>query len=219
METKELKSHLKVQAAKRDLKWEQDFFSLFVKSYVKISRPDPLQGPDGWPYLLVETHEDGPESIVDVVRWLSTRGIGLVVNPNQATPDYVFSYGMLWNFIETGSFISPQVEDKRGLLEIRDGEQLFVGPPTDKFLPKYARAILREFLLRQMGEKAKQGGPRIAMISRDQKEFDLCFSLESIGNPPAEEHRGILEAISWFLPLHYRLAILSEKVVTGFLDL
>jgi hypothetical protein len=53
-------------------------------------------------------------------------------------------------------------------------------------------------------------------VSIDQKNYDLCFSLESFGNPPETEHKGLAEALSWFLPAHYSIALISEKLLPGF---
>ena len=68
------------------------------------------------------------------------------------------------------------------------------------------RKILRDFF-RDQGLLAV----KILMMSQDGKNFDLAISLESLGNPPEKEHQGIAEAISWFLPPHYSLLIVSEK--------
>ena len=57
------------------------------------------------------------------------------------------------------------------------------------------------------------------MISQDNIHFDLCFSLESLGNPPDNEHEGIAEALSWFLPTHYSIVLISEKSLPEFLPL
>jgi hypothetical protein len=35
-------------------------------------------------------------------------------------------------------------------------------------------------------------------------------------SPPQSEHAGIAEAIAWFLPAHYTVALVSEKSIPGF---
>ena len=74
---------------------------------------EPQNGPDGWPYLLVRTSAEAAEPFARVVEWLAGRGIGLVVNPHKMVPDYVFTYGMLWNYIETGRFVLPSRRNRR----------------------------------------------------------------------------------------------------------
>ena len=38
------------------------------------------------------------------IEWLSDKGVGMVVNPTKGVPDYVFTYGMLWNYRERAQF-------------------------------------------------------------------------------------------------------------------
>ena len=195
----------------RDSLWEERFLKELLAQNVKVLRPEPQTGPDGWPYLFVESGEGADERVVSIVDWLSTRGIGLVLNPAKIAPDYVLSYGMIWNFRERGSFLSPAAARKSGEFRLADGQEVLTGTPSEGFLPKYARSILRQFLLDQ-GAMA----PKILLVSEDRENFDLCFSVESLGQPPQREHAGIAEALAWFLPAHYSVSLMSEKVVSGF---
>ena len=81
-------------------------------------------------------------------------------------------------------------------------------------MPKYVRRILKDFFMDQGLLNVK-----VLMISTDNKFFDFAISLESLGNPPQAEHEGIAEAISWFLPPHYSILLISEKNLPAFLDL
>lgn len=199
---------------KRDHNWENHFFDELLKSKVKLLDEGPQVGPDKWPYLMVETGEGADEPVVRILDWLSNKGIGLVVNPTKDYPDYVFPWGMIWNFKETNLFRLNQPPVIQGHVELKNEQGLIAGPPNPKYLPEYVRSILRQFFLDQglMGVK-------ILVISQDGKHFDLGISSESLGNPPKNEHAGILEAVSWFLPAHYSLIILSEKEVKGFVPL
>ncbi|MES3038984.1 MAG: hypothetical protein V4736_13845, partial [Bdellovibrionota bacterium] len=195
---------LAVPEEDRDLPWEEKFFTTFVNSNVKLLSSEPQTGPDGWPYLLVST-EEGDESVQKLLEWLSTRGIGLVVNPSKPYPDYVFTFGMIWYFRKNGKFFSTAANQAAGSIEmgVRD---LQFGEPNPDYLPQTARKILKDFFLDQ-GVIA----PKIMMVSQDGKNYDVGFSLESLGNPPATEHDGVAEAISWFLPPHYSILLLSEN--------
>lgn len=204
---------LKVEIKDRGDSWEKDFLAELPKAPVRVLRPEPSEGPDHWPYLMVESGgEQDDDKMINVVQWLSTRGIGLVINPLKPAPDYVLTYGMLWNFRERGEFLTANPNPgKEGRFEIKDGQQLYVGNPTEQYLPKYVRGIVRQFL-------ADQGAfaPKILLVSQDNVNFDLCFSIESLKSPPAHEHANIAEALSWFMPAHYNVSLLSEKVVAGF---
>jgi hypothetical protein len=206
---------LKIPMDQRDLNWEYKFFDLFALTKLKILSPDPQQGPDGWPYLLTEISETATDHAQQVINWLATRGIGLVVNPQGAYPDYIFNYGMLWHFKEKNLFV--QIQEKvheAGPIILPANTKLQAGPPSPTYLPQYVRSIIKDFF-------RDQGlfGIKIIVMSQDKKHYDLCFSLESLGNPPANEHNGIAEALSWFLPQHYSLVLLSEKGLPQFTPL
>lgn len=225
MQSISIQNLLNVPVSQRGDSWESDFLRELPKASVRIVDDTAVAGPDGWPYLLLATDlspsnggavdSDRVDSLANVARWLATRGLGLVLNPEKAMPDFVMSYGMVWNFRERGEFLS--VADKRtgGPVEIRDGQQLHAGPPSLSYLPEDVRLILREFLKQQ-----RVFEPRVLMISTDnQATWDLAFSLESLGSPPAAEHNGIAEALAWFLPAHYSVALINESSVPGFSNL
>lgn len=202
---------LSTPSDKRDLDWEMNFLTQFPSSNVNLLFPDAKPGPDNWPYLFVQTANEGSEPVLQIISWLATRGIGLAVNPQKESPDFVFTYGMIWNFKERGVFISPAEERPQGSFEVKGGQKFWTGQPTEGYLPNYVRTVLKQFWLDQ-GVFA----PKILLISEDQENFDLCFSIESIGSPKEEERMGVAEAISWFLPSHYTVALLNESAVPGF---
>jgi hypothetical protein len=205
-----LESLFQVPDKNRDEKWEDQFLQAFSETKVQVLSPDPQNGPDNWPYLMVETNSIAEEPSQRVLEWLSTRGIGLVVNPHKDYPDFVMNYGMIWNFRKTGRFIHrlPSVPTGEWTTETKI---LQSGPPTEDYLPSFVRKIVKEFF-RDQGLM----DPKILMISNDGKNFDLAFSLESLGSPPVKEHEGIAEAIAWFLPGHYSLVLISEKGLPKF---
>lgn len=205
---------VKVPDQQRDHQWEIDFFMAISKGNLKLMVDAPQQGPDGWPYLLTETSEEATEPAQKIMQWLATKGVGLVVNPGKEYPDYVFTYGMIWSFRETGLFYQNADAAPVGALQINEGQALHAGAPTPQYLPQYVRNILKEFF-RDQGVLR----PRILVMSQDRKHYDLAFSLESLGNPPQKEHQGIAEALSWFLPPHYSIVLVSEKGLPEFVEL
>ena len=183
-------------------------------------------GPDNWPYLMVSTEvskdlnkESSAEPSQQVLHWLSTRGIGLVVNPQKDYPDFILSYGMVWFFRETGRFIlrnavpltSPLSNPK---VELNAGTLQKFGPPTEAYLPTYVRKVLNDFF-RDQGVL----NPRCLVISENSKDYDFAVSVESLGNPPEKEWPQIGEALSWFLPAHYSIVIIPEKNMPPFVAL
>lgn len=204
---------LKTEIRDRGDDWETAFLTALPQAKVRVMKPEPSEGPDHWPYMMIESgSENDDDQMHNVLNWLSTRGIGAVINPMKPAPDYVLTYGMIWNYRERGEFLTKQeTEGKAGRFEIQDGQQLYVGNPTEQYFPKYARSIVKQFL-------ADQGAftPKILLVSQDNVNFDLCFSIESLKSPPVHEHANIAEALSWFFPAHYHISLMSEKVVSGF---
>lgn len=202
------------QETQRDSQWENQFFKAFAEGHVKLGSETPITGPDGWPYLLVETDPQGSEPVQKILNWLSTRGLGLVVNLQKEYPDFIFTYGMIWNFRETGYFVQPVEGPLSGAVRFDAANVQHAGAPNPKYLPDYARSILRQFFLDQGLMQ-----PKILVMSQDRVHYDLAFSIESLGQPKPEEHEGLAEAISWFLPAHYSIVLVSEKGLPEFTPL
>lgn len=198
----------------RDEEWEKAFLLAFPTTTVEIIGEQPQVGPDGWPYLHVKTDITAAEPATKVLNWLASRGIGLAVNPHKHAPDYVFTYGMVWNLKQTGQFYTAANKVSPGAVKYEKGQQVHAGEPAEEYLPAYVRDILRQFF-KQQGVKS----PKIMVMSSNDKNYDLCFSLESLGDPPTHEHHGIAEAVSWFLPAHYSIVLISEESVPAFIEL
>lgn len=209
-----LQELVSVPDEQRDQQWENNFFMALTQSNLKLLSESPQNGPDSWPYLLAETSDAATEPANKIIQWLATKGVGLVINPMKSYPDYVFTYGMLWHFKETGLFYRNADAATVGTLELAKGQGLHAGPPSPEYLPQYVRNILKEFF-RDQGVLR----PRLLVMSQDRKHYDLAISLESLGNPPIKEHEGIAEAVSWFLPPHYSLVLVSEVGLPEFVDL
>ncbi|WP_413559031.1 hypothetical protein [Bdellovibrio sp. HCB209] len=205
---------VKVPDEQRDHQWEINFFMAITSSNVKLMIEAPQQGPDGWPYMLTETSADAAEPANKIMQWAALKGVGLAVNPQKNYPDYVFTYGMLWHFKETGLFYRTADEAIVGTVELAQGQGLHAGDASPQYLPVYVRNIIKEFF-RDQGVLR----PRILVMSQDRKHYDLAFSLESLSNPPEKEHQGIAEALSWFLPPHYSIVLVSEMGLPKFYDL
>ena len=201
--------------SQRDEVWEKEFLQGIVTTKVEVVKERPEQGPDGWPYLLLRTGTERGQLFTQVLQWAYTRGVGLALNTHKMMPDYVFTYGMVWNFAETGRFVSDAAPASPGDVVLSSGTATLIGPPTEKYLPRYVRDVLRGFLQAQGFAR-----PRMVVISSaDYKTVDLAFSLESLGEPPEARHASLAESIHWFLPMHYSLVFASEQKLRGFSDL
>ena len=201
--------------SQRDQEWERAFIEAFVDAKIEVVGEESQVGPDGWPYLYTKTSPQAAEPVGKVIQWLAQRGIGLVVNPHKVMPDYIFPYGMIWHYAQTGQFIMAPANNRSGEVFLQKDKKYIFGPPSETYLPTYVRGILREFLKAQGMENPKA----LVISTEDFKQVDLVFSVESLGHPEPSQHQSIADSLSWFLPLHYSLILASEKGLPAFTDL
>jgi hypothetical protein len=209
-----LKALTEVPLIERDGLWAERFCRQLVVSQVSLIHQQSQLGPDGWPYIMVEV--GGSEPVSKILQWLSRRGIGLTVGAKNTQPDFVFSYGMIWHFVEFGFFFHYNESEKAPELSTSvNADSVKCGAPNPKYLPGYVRTILKQFFI-------DQGilDPRIQMISWDAgKTYDLAFSETSVGTLTPTDQQKLVESISWFLPPHYGLAVVSPEGLPPFLSL
>ena len=200
----------------RTSQWEEDFLNLFPKQNVVLDSEESKSGPDHWPYLFTRNHPEAKDSVRNILHWLSDKGIGLAFNAQKDLPDYIFTYGMIWHYREMGYFHSQidQPEVPKSAV-FKPGQEILSGPPSAEYIPQYVRDILKE-LFSNHGLKEEV---RWLVISGDEKHYDLCFSLESLGNPRKEEHLDIAESFSWFFPSHFSIVLVSEEHLPPFYGL
>lgn len=211
MKQAEFIQFLNTDEKNRDPQWEQTFLESFPNCKLTMVAANPQVGPDQFPYMFVEAREDSQESALTVLKWISENGVGLALNPAKTCPDFVFTFGMIWNFVKNGQFLSSTPQPHVHGDNCNHEHLLYAGTPSQSYLPKDVREIIKEFL-KQQGVME----PKVIMLSPDKENFDLCFSIEAFGSPEASEHEGILQAISWFLPAHYSIAMVSEKDLPEF---
>ncbi len=200
--------------SKRDAVWENDFLNQFPKQSITADSGGTRMGPDHWPYLFVRHYLESKEPVHQVFDWLSKQGAGLALNAHKEVPDYVFTYGMVWHFKETGVFQLNVEKKSPDSVVFEEGQEIISGPPSLEYIPQYARDVFKQFF-------SDQGvhHPRWIMVSGCENDYNLCFSVESLGCPPQREHLGVVESLSWFFPNHFSIVLISEEHLPSFYDL
>ena len=205
----------------RDADWIARFFENVADASFCDTVPQVIQGPDGFPYFVLNLPEAGKPFQCFVLRHLKDcllkEGVGVVIEPAQGNPQWVFSYGDIVEFHLKGNFELPgnsgAAPEGHSTEIVQEAEEVLVAQPSESFLPSAARQVLRQFLVAQ-----GLPDPRILLMSRPKRGSvvqELVFALDrdKIGGEAAI--RGLLQAISWFLPREYRFCAMKEESFAG----
>jgi hypothetical protein len=219
--TNELYHLVAVPLQDRDEAWEAAFLGNLSAASFRCGTPQIIQGPDGFPYFQLFLPEPGVGFqcyVIDRMKddFLLERGLGVVINPTPAGPDWVLSYGDIVNFALNSEFyttaetpFSKEVSD-----EVIEGEeQVMVGQPNETLLPQVTRDILREYL-----QSNGIATPKLVLLMRrlgdgERISQDLVFNVtpDDFGNEA--QYRNVMQQLSWFLPRHYSFVGMREEAL------
>lgn len=203
---------IQINSGLRDEAWESDFLRTFVTSDLYLIGDNVQMGPDGWPYLYLT--EDNSQKHVsedkasNLIQWAYEHGVGLVLNGHKERPDYVFHYGLIWNFIHNKFFTNSIVA------ETPPNAPIYISKVSEDILPQHAMNFVKDYI-----KSAGIDQPRGALISRDKINYDFALAIESLGNPPKSEHEGIAKGIGWFMPHHIPVVLIYEDKLQKLYDL
>ena len=197
---------LSVNAGLRDFHWEDKFLKAFVDSCVFLVEDSVQIGPDGWPYLYLCTEAQQPHKSEDrvssIISWAYENGVGLVLNTHKEKPDYIFHYGMIWNFIHQGEFVNYAQP------AFKKDAEIYLSPVSQDLVPSKVISFIKDYI-----RSAGVEGLRCALITRDKIHYEFAVSIESLGNPLESEHKGIAQGLSWFLPINMPVVLIYEKLL------
>lgn len=219
--TKELYQLAAVPKQDRAEAWDAAFLANVAAASFRCGSPQIIQGPDGLPYFQLFLPEPGVGFqcyVIDRMKddFLLEKGLGVVINPTQAGPDWVFSYGDIVNlalnqeFYTTGETpFSKQLSDE----VIAGEEQVMVGQPSETLLPPATRNVLREYL-----QNNGVAAPKIVLLMRplsngDGISQDLVFNITPDDFASEALYRSVMQQIGWFLPRHYSFVGMREEAL------
>lgn len=210
----------KIPQEERDDNWHQQFYDNVKTASYASDDPQVFTGPDGFPYFVLRTPEPNKpfESFcINNLKddFLFENGIGVVLNPGETSIDWVFSYGDMVNLHLNGEFFSRRqaVEIKNEEVVTSD-EDFLVAQPSESYLPKQTRAILKSFL-QSIGVEQ----PKVMLVSRTVEGEviqELAFNIFHEDFETTEILNYRLQQISWFLPRHYIIVSLTRE--SGFIQ-
>jgi hypothetical protein len=207
--TAEVVSLLQTPPDQRDDAWRTAFLQAIPNAALAPGSPQLVQGPDGFPYAALQTPERGQTftsySLLSVLQQVTETGVGLVLNPQNDIPDWVFSYGDLLELRLRGE-LRLHYPAERPQEDVTPGEEVMVGQPSESYLPAYARRVLDAHLKRV-------GVPEpVALLmfrpSENANTLVFPFTPEEFGSE--EVLRDVLASVGWFLPRDYVVAALNH---------
>lgn len=216
----------KVPVEERDENWMQAFLKNVQTASYACGQPQTLQGPDGFTYFILQSPEENKAFESFCIRnmtedFLLQRGCGVVINPKtDGTADWVFSYGDIVNLYCRQEFYTD--DNTLGLPQteiIKEAEQVMVGQPSESFLPRAARGVLKNYF-EFIGIKK----PKVMLVNRTAKgqlSQSLAFNMFSENFTSTAEFESRIKQIGWFLPKHYTLLSIpkSSDIKSGFANL
>jgi hypothetical protein len=208
----------------RDNGWKQQLFANVADAAFRCANPQVIKGPDDFPYFILFLPDPYQQFQAFTIRhmvddFLLQSGYGIVINPKGNQADWVFSYGDIVNFRINGEFYTtidrPQIKEK----ETVEDEKTLIAQPPEKYLPKQARSVIRDFL-KSLGIER----PQIMLVTKIINGVpveELAFNLQPRQFPSVKHFEFTMEHLSWFLPRHYVILTFPEgsQPATGFSDL
>ena len=202
-----LQKLFEVPRERRDGGWQQQFLANVADAAFRASNPPVIMGPDDFPYFVLYVPEAFSQFQAYTINhmkddFLLDSGYGIVINPRGNAADWVFSYGDVVNLHISGEFYTavdpnpaPQQET------IVANEQMLVAQPSEKYLPKKVRAVIREYL-----NKSGVQHPKIMLVTRQingKPVQELAFNIKP-GDFPTQRHFDFtMQHLVWYLPRHY----------------
>ena len=137
---------LEVPFAERDENWRDEFLANIADCTLKLADTEVVMGSDGFPYYQLETAPKDKSFQAFVINnrledFLLPKGFGIVLNPQNEQPDWVFSYGDLVNLFLNEDFYTEDelFSNAQNQGPIDGEEQLLVGQPSETILPQIVR--------------------------------------------------------------------------------
>ena len=204
----------------RDKQWQKQFLENIAEASFVCGDPQVIEGPDGYPYFTLVLPEPFKEFQCYVIKYMKDdflleKGLGVVINPDGSSADWVLSYGDILSYHLSGEFYQERRDfalDKQDVIE--ENEKLLVGQPSESYLPQKTRKVLKKHLNDQ-GIKE----PKVFLMARKRPKgeiLELVLNISRDQFPNKEQHNSVMESLAWFLPRYY--SVLSFEKNSDYAD-
>jgi hypothetical protein len=200
----------------RDQKWIEEFLVTVPDAAFRATDPQVAKGPDGFPYFILFLPHAYQTFEAYTIRhmkddFLLSAGYGIIINPKGSEADWVFSYGDVVNFHIAGEFYSSVDGslELQGKTAIDQSGQMAISQPSESYLPKLTRSVLRDFL-KAMGVD----NPKIMLVTQtiDGKPVqELAFNVYPQDFPTTRHYDFTVKNLAWYLPRHYTIMTIPKN--------
>ncbi len=191
----------------RDGAWQARFYETIMDAGLATTERQVMEGPDGFPYFVLQRPPVGqpfsPVSVADVLEHCTDQGLGIVIEPTEHGPEWVFTYGDLFSRRAYGSFDGDPVDrdaaQERPATEVLAKDTpVMIGAPNDEMLPAWSRRVLASFLK----QAANVAEPRVLVLVEPSRSpaRNLVFNLHPEDFPSQDAFRRVMNALGWFMP-------------------
>jgi hypothetical protein len=229
--TSELFALCSIGRNQRDQAWVEKFYAAVVDASMVTTPAQIIAGPDGFGYFVLELPPPyeaiTPFCISHILDYCLEGGIGVVINPSKAEPDWVFPYGKLWSLKETGCFDPPAIDSDNPTPRdrtvvgdapqgkvyreiVKTDEKAFIGAPSEKFFPDYAKNVMRPVIKRIPAMKDRE--PQVLLIAQPDQSpvLSFVFNIFREDFETEEEYVGIIYRMRWYLPSNVGITSFSK---------
>ena len=191
----------------RDDKWKLTFFENVQIASFACREPQVELRPDGYPYFVLLTPEPHKTFESFCIRnmkddFLLEKGLGIIINPMTDSVEWVFSYGDIVNLhINKEFYTEIDRSEIKNEETLEKNEEILIAQPSEEYLPKHARNVIKKHLLNKGIRK-----PKIMMICRKVEGSviqELAFNVFREDFSSTDELNILMRQLSWFLPRHY----------------
>src|SRR5262249_21504067 len=219
--TQEVQNLFATGREQRGLAWRERFYAAIADASMATTAEQVMLGPDGFPYFVLNLPPAGqafePFCISHILDVCLERGTGVVVQPEPAPPQWVFTYGLLWSYKEFGRFV-PKQDGDEGVGEAPESgpsaagsegsQNVLAGQPSAAFLPAYARKAIKQFLV----DKARLAAPEVLLLTgpKSAPARSLAFIIFVDGFEQKRDFENLMYRLTWFLPRHYGLMSMAR---------
>ena len=143
---------METEFSQRNEEWVGEFLKNIGEAKLQLGDPEIIMDPDGFPYMHLKTVSTGESFKAFVLKneipLLLEKTFGVIINPTNSKPDWIFSSGDILNYYLNEAFYTDETIFSKNVnaITIQKDEDILVGAPSEEILPTFVRRSIKEHL-------------------------------------------------------------------------